>query len=373
MKTATKTLLAALALAVALALPLMAERADVYVEHGTGYVLVYSQGQYIVGFGSAAPTIRGAFGTSGHVVPDNALFFRTDEGTWYTSSAGSLSASSFAGQTLTGATLTTATLTAPTISDPVLSGSATGTYTLAGTPTITAPVLSGTATGTYTLAGTPTFTSPTISGPTFSGSVIGTYTLAGTPTITAPAITGPTITSITVDPTTLVDVGVEAVTNMTVTENGDGAVHKTTFTFSAHSVTMTDATDSTGSVAIYTFPEGFIKVYGSLCNLTTTAGVGGITDTAALVLSVGSVVVATDNATLTSTEADIIASYAGTLIGGEGVFTKDGALVAAAFDGHTTDEAIFLNLAVPDADTSANDTIELTGDCTIVWSNLGDF
>jgi len=48
------------------------------------------------------------------------------------------------------------------IASPVFSGTAIGTYTLAGTPTITAPVLSGTATGTYTLAGTSTIINPTL-------------------------------------------------------------------------------------------------------------------------------------------------------------------------------------------------------------------
>lgn len=63
--------------------------------------------------------------------------------------------------TLTG----TESLSNKTIVSPVLSGSVTGTYTLAGTPTITAPILSGTVTGTYTLAGTVTITSPTITSP----------------------------------------------------------------------------------------------------------------------------------------------------------------------------------------------------------------
>jgi hypothetical protein len=62
---------------------------------------------------------------------------------------------------LTGAeTLTNKTLTAP-----VLSGTATGTYTLGGTPAVASPVLSGTVTGTYTLGGTPTLTAPTITAP----------------------------------------------------------------------------------------------------------------------------------------------------------------------------------------------------------------
>lgn len=57
-----------------------------------------------------------------------------------------------------------------TLTAPILSGSVTGTYTLAGTPTITAPVLSGSVTGTYTLDGTPTLANATFSG-TFAGSL----------------------------------------------------------------------------------------------------------------------------------------------------------------------------------------------------------
>lgn len=59
--------------------------------------------------------------------------------------------------------------------------------------TITAPILSGSVTGTYTLAGTPTITAPAISAPVLSGSATGTYTLAGTPTITSPTISNPTV------------------------------------------------------------------------------------------------------------------------------------------------------------------------------------
>lgn len=104
-------------------------------------------------------------------------------------------------------TLTNKTLTAPAIAAPVLSGSTTGTYTLAGTPTITgptisSPILSGSATGTYTLAGTPTITGPTISNPTISGTSNGTYSLGGTISISSPTITTPSISAgvVTADP-----------------------------------------------------------------------------------------------------------------------------------------------------------------------------
>ena len=59
-------------------------------------------------------------------------------------------------------------------------------------PTLVTPVLSGSVTGTYTLAGTGTLSSPTISAPVLSGSVTGTYTLAGTPTAGASLITSGT-------------------------------------------------------------------------------------------------------------------------------------------------------------------------------------
>lgn len=73
-------------------------------------------------------------------------------------------------------TLTNKTLTAPTIASPILSGTITGTYTLAGTPTFPTSVV--TLTGTQTLTGK-TLTSPTINSPTITNA-----------NITADAITG---------------------------------------------------------------------------------------------------------------------------------------------------------------------------------------
>ena len=50
--------------------------------------------------------------------------------------------------------------------------------------TLTAPALSGSVTGTYTLAGTPTITSPSISGPTFTGILSIADGAVGAPSIT---------------------------------------------------------------------------------------------------------------------------------------------------------------------------------------------
>ena len=86
---------------------------------------------------------------------------------------------------LTGSeTLTNKTLTSPTVT----------------TPTISSPVLSGTATGTYTLAGTPTFTSPTINSPT-----IATPTITGLITASGGQIAFPATQSASADANTLDD------------------------------------------------------------------------------------------------------------------------------------------------------------------------
>jgi len=171
---------------------------------------------------------------------------------------------------------------------------------------------------------------------------------------------------------TTVGVGAKNGTTVSAVENV-GLIHQTVLTLTALSVTMVDATTAgnQGGVKIYDFPEGNILILGGTADLTTLAGAGGITDTAALVGSVGSVVAATDNATLTSTEANIVPSMSGTLTGGAG--TLKGVNTATAFlDGTATAADVYLNLAVPDAGSSADDTVAVSGTITITWINLGD-
>ena len=73
-------------------------------------------------------------------------------------------------------TLTNKTLTAPTISSPVLSGTATGTYTLGGTPTFPASV--ATLTGAQVLTNK-TLTSPTINSPSITNATLTTDAVTG--------------------------------------------------------------------------------------------------------------------------------------------------------------------------------------------------
>lgn len=167
---------------------------------------------------------------------------------------------------------------------------------------------------------------------------------------------------------------VPANASTTATTTADGVL-KTVITLSGRSVTMTDAgaAGSHGSIQLYDFPAGNLFFLGATCDLTLTAGVGGITDTAAVVVGVGTATLAVDNATLTGTEADLVPSTAATLSGGVGT-GKGKSLTAGAvvFDGTTTAKDAWLNIAVPDADSTANDTITVSGTITLVWANLGD-
>lgn len=181
--------------------------------------------------------------------------------------------------------------------------------------------------------------------------------------------------TVSVAPKTSVGVGAKNGSEVSVVETGSDAVHKTVLTLSSLSVTMTDATTAGchGAHKVYDFPEGVIQILGASYDLTTLAGSGGIADTAALVGSLGSATNDTANATLTSTEADIIASTTGTLTGGAGVLQKHGSINTTAFDGHTTPVDAYLNLSVPDAGSSANDTVTVSGTITLIWANLGDY
>lgn len=157
------------------------------------------------------------------------------------------------------------------------------------------------------------------------------------------------------------------------TEYGGPILKKTVLTLTAHSVVTVDAgaAGAHGAVEVYNFPLGLIQVIGGTMSLATTAGAGGIADNAAIVQSVGTVTVVNDNAALTTTEADIIPSTAGTLTGGVGA-PVGVSTTPAVFDGHSTAKKAFLNFAVPDAGSSADDTLAVTGTVTIFWHYFGD-
>ena len=154
-----------------------------------------------------------------------------------------------------------------------------------------------------------------------------------------------------------------------------GLVRKLVITLTNVVITTVDAgaAGAQGGIKIFDFQEGFIQFLSAFFNLTTLAGAGGIADTGALVGSLGTVVAATDNATLTTTEANIIPSAAGTLAGGAGTLKQFSAAPGAPIDGTTTPVDAFLNVAVPDAGSSADDTVTVNGTITIYYISMGDY
>lgn len=164
-------------------------------------------------------------------------------------------------------------------------------------------------------------------------------------------------------------------TSVTASEQGTGPVKQTVLTVSSLSITMTDAgaNGCHGSHKVYDFPAGNIAIIGATCDLTTLAGSGGIADGAALIGAVGTVANTAANETLTSTEADIIPSTDGTLTAGAGTLKgKSTTSQIAVFDGTSTAKDAYLNIAVPNADSSADDTVAVSGTITITWVNCGD-
>jgi hypothetical protein len=162
-----------------------------------------------------------------------------------------------------------------------------------------------------------------------------------------------------------------------VAADSAGQLHQTTFTVSELSVTMTDATTagSHGSQKIYDFPAGLIQILGCTTNLTVERVGTAIAADAAVVGSVGTVTTQTDNATLTTTEADIVPSTACTLTDGAGAMagvSSAATMAAGVWDGTSTAKDAYLNFAVPDADSSGDDALTVNGTVTLTWVNHGD-
>jgi hypothetical protein len=151
-----------------------------------------------------------------------------------------------------------------------------------------------------------------------------------------------------------------------------GGYHKTVLSLTNLSLTTTDHTTNgaQGSQVVYTFPKGAVQLLGASCNLTTARVGTNIQTTAALVGSLGSVAAAITDATLTSTEADMIASIAGTLVAGAGTLNSYGGIVTTPFNGTATATVANLNVAIPDAGSAGNDALLVNGTITLYWADL---
>ena len=216
-------------------------------------------------------------------------------------------------------------------------------------------------------------------------------------------------------------------TGVTATEYGNqNTLHRTELKLDGLALTLTDEAGVVGYVGqkIYDFPEGAIMILGAVADLTVTES-GATAATASGDFSLGTAT-ASNNATLTSTEADVIPSTAfGPLVSSAGTlkgislavitsltnstgrtpddtlanhadlstYATDAAVIeqnvadlggkineiialisglfAKVLDGTATAKDLYLNVLVDDAD-QAGGTLTITGTISITWINLGD-
>ncbi len=172
----------------------------------------------------------------------------------------------------------------------------------------------------------------------------------------------------------LVDpVGVGAIassTYITVREEGDNVVHKTTLTLDALPVSVVGATGvGFGGALAYTFPEGRINVLGVTASLSIDvlssnleAADGGDFGIGTAIVADADLGDATDIDLCPTTSIDPI----GTAVGA--------ALVASAqFDGTSTAKTVNVNILIDDADIGGTEAIGVDGTITITWINHGDY
>jgi len=168
-------------------------------------------------------------------------------------------------------------------------------------------------------------------------------------------------------------------TGNTAVEYASG-VHQTVITLATTTIAMADeaSTVAWGGIKIYDFPEGAVMVLSAVSDIVVTKSSAGVDDTWDGDFAIGTATAAND-AALTSTEADIIAST--TMAQAvAGVAAADGqsttSEVPLIIDGTTTAGDVWLNFIVDDADQDITTTpcnFICNGTVTLTWINLGDY
>lgn len=174
---------------------------------------------------------------------------------------------------------------------------------------------------------------------------------------------------------------IPSVTGLTVAEEGVGIVRRTVLNFSSVAFALTDvaSTVAYSGKKVYDFPAGNILVLGATADLSITKTSAGVNDNWDGDASVGTVT-ASNNATLSSTEQDIIPTTPtpqATGVGAAAVttFKAVNAAAIAPLDGTATAIDLFLNLLVDDDDqdvTSTPASLVVNGTLVVTWINLGD-
>lgn len=145
------------------------------------------------------------------------------------------------------------------------------------------------------------------------------------------------------------------------------------FTNYSLSLARTTTTNVYGGVKLFDFPIGGVFVVGAVAKITTAGDGTNIAATAPLVWSLGTATAGND-ATLTSTEANIIPSTVGTLAASAGTFKNTTLATAAAFAGFSSATACYLNCAgdnAANASATAAGTVTVNGTVDITYIALG--
>lgn len=173
--------------------------------------------------------------------------------------------------------------------------------------------------------------------------------------------------------------GGRAGTGVTAQHLGAQNVQKTVLTLKDVAVPMVDEAGvvAYGGLKIYDLPEGAILFLGAVANLALTKSSAGVNADWDGDFGLGTVT-ASNNATLSSTEQDLIpttstpqAASGATTAKGKSTSTEG----AKILDGTGTAKDVFLNILVDDADhdvTGAACNIIVNGTITLFWTNLGD-
>ena len=174
---------------------------------------------------------------------------------------------------------------------------------------------------------------------------------------------------------TSVNVGAKAGDNIQCLELGNSVLHQTVLSLTSRQVTVANTTGASfGSTKLYGWPAGRIQLLGGVCNLSFDWAGQDIVATGSGDFSFGTT--ATADATLNSTEVDLMASTAMLDPFVAGVGTGTGVFVVPTnFDGTTTAKDMYLNIIIDDADVSdaASDIVLVSGEVRFTWINLGDY
>jgi hypothetical protein len=169
-----------------------------------------------------------------------------------------------------------------------------------------------------------------------------------------------------------------AVEGLSAKELGFGDYKTTVFTFKNFHVPLSDAAGvvAYGGIKIYDFPQGYIYVQAAVADLDLTKSSAGVNVDWDGDIALGTVT-ASNNSTLTATEADVVPSTA-TPQAAAGVTTGDCVSTSSQhviFDGTSAAKDLFLNLLVDDADHDVTSTpcdLIVNGTIRLSWVFMGD-